>query len=413
MFGKALKIRSVFIRVRLPCLLFLIFLWRWQSLPRLNLQNGQLIKVTGCLAQEPQVFGSRQSFRIGQIQIKTALYPEFHYGEKLVVQGKVTVRPGRFFKDYLLDSPKIVLLEETTSPGLVGLAFDLREKLKSVFNRSLRKPLDGLLAGIVLGDKSLMSLSFWENLKKTGTLHLVVASGMNISFLSATTLPLLALFIRRKVALLILIILIWFYSILTGFQAPIIRASFMASLVYLAQILGREAESGRVLLVAGLLMVLASPLFLFDLGFQLSFLASAGLVYLVPKLREQPFFLFRRESFASTVAAQLATLPLLVGSFGTLNLISPLINLAVLWLIPGLLAGGMLAAILGLFSLTLGRVILFLFLPALVFLEQIINLSARLTVFQVELPTVSWVLVVVYYLWLVKYCWPKKSVSVS
>jgi competence protein ComEC len=412
MFGKALKIRSVFIRVRLPCLLFLIFLWRWQSLPRLNLQNGQLIKVTGCLAQEPQVFGSRQSFRIGQIQISTALYPEFHYGEKLAVQGKVTVRSGGFFETYLLNSSKIVLLEKSASPGFAGLAFTLRDKLKSVFNRSLKKPLDSILAGIVLGDKSLMPLSFWEKLKKTGTLHLMVASGMNVSFLSAATLPLLALFIRRKVALLILISLIWFYSLLTGFQAPIIRAGLMASLVYLAQFFGREAESGRVLLLSGFLMVLVNPFFLVDLGFQLSFLASAGLIFIQPKLQKQNFFLFQQESFASTVAAQLAALPLLVSAFGTLNLISPLINLAVLWLIPGLLAGGMLAGIGGLFSLTLGRLILFLLLPALIFIEQAINLSAKLTVFQVKLPPISWLLAVVYYLWLVKYCWPKKSAGV-
>jgi competence protein ComEC len=396
--------------LRLPCLLFLIFLWRWQSLPRLNLQNGQLVKVTGRLTREPQVFGSRQSFRIGQIQIRTALYPEFHYGEKLMVQGKIMVRPGRFFDTYFLDSPKIVLLKQTTSPGLVGLAFSLREKLKSVFIRCLRRPLDGLLAGIVLGDKSLMPMPFWENLKKTGTLHLMVASGMNVSFLSTATLPFLALFVRRRVALLILIGLIWFYSLLTGFQAPIIRASLMVSLVYLAQVLGREAESGRVLLLGGFLMVLVNPFFLGDLGFQLSFLASAGLVFLQPKLQEQKFFLFRWENFASSVAAQLTTLPLLVSSFGTLNLISPLINLAVLWLIPGLLAGGVLAAILGLFSLTLGRFTSYLLLPALVFLEQMINLSAKLTVFQIELPPLTGILIVVYYLWLVRYCWPKESV---
>ncbi len=413
MSGKASKTRSAFTRLWLPCLIFLIFLWRWQSLPRLNLQDGQLIRVTGELGQEPEIFGSRQSFQLGQIKIKTNLYPEFHYGEKLMVQGKVEVQANRFSKTYFLSSPQITLLKETPKPGLVSLTFDLREKLKSVFNWSLRKPLDGILAGIVLGDKSLMPISFWENLKKTGTLHLMVASGMNVSFLSGITLPVFALFVKRRAALLISIGLIWFYSILTGFQAPIIRASLMTSLVYFAQILGREAESGRVLFLSALLMVLINPLFLFDLGFQLSFLASAGLVFLQPKLQEEKFFLFRWENFSSSLAAQLVTLPLLVSSFGTFNLISPFINLAVLWLIPTLLAGGVLAAILGLFWLALGRLISYLLSPALIFLEQIINFSAKLTIFQIKLPSLTAILIIVYYLWLVRYCWSKKNVGVS
>jgi len=83
-----------------------------------------------------------------------------------------------------------------------------------------------------------------------------------------------------------LIIVIWFYSIMTGMAPPMVRAACMVSLIYLGGIIGREAEGGRVLFLTGLLMIFSNPVLIFDVGFQLSFLATAGLVYIQPKLKK-------------------------------------------------------------------------------------------------------------------------------
>ena len=389
-------------------LIFCLFILRLQFLPRLNLQNGQLIRVTGILAEEPQTSGNRQSFHLGRIEVWTEKFPEHHYGDKLEVIGKIKVQNyplGSFinplisFENYWLSYPKISDVTGTTGiTSIGGLAINLRNQLKKVYQQSLPSPLDGILTGIVLGDKNLIPQDLWQKLKQTGTLHIMVASGMNIAFFSGPVLSLLALFFKRRIAIILLFTVIWFYSLVTGLQPPIVRAAIMASLVYFSHLVGREAEGGWVLFLTAVLMLFLNPLLFFDIGFRLSFLATAGLIYLSPKLKATHFFLFRQETFTSSVAAQLATLPILVASFGQLNLISPLINLTILWCVPLILQLGIIVGLIGLFWQNLGQVSSYFLLPFLIFIKQIVDWSAKMALFQVLLPEVKW------FWWLGYYC---------
>lgn len=373
----------------------MLFLLRFQFLPKLELQDGQLIRVSGILTEEPQISGNRQSFKVGKIQIWTDQFPEYHYGERVEIVGKVKKLPT----GYLLSYPKIKSVTGTTSiTSIKGVAIKLKNNIKSLFQKYYPSPYDGLIAGIVLGDKSLIPYATWQDFKKTGTLHIMVASGMNIALFSGTVLSFLTLFFKRRIAIIFLFIVIWFYSVMTGLQPAIIRAAIMASLIYFSQLVGREAESGRVLWLTGGLMLLINPLWLLDVGFQLSFLATAGLVYLQPKLARSKFFLFKYESFSSSIGSQLSTLPVLVINFGSLNLLSPLFNLAILWTIPLILQGGILVSVLGLFWVKLGEMTAYFLYPLLFYLEKIVRLSAKLTMTQVLLPKMAWWLGFVYYL---------------
>ncbi len=407
MSGKRLKIKSLFINKQilpikklLALIIFIgLFFVRLQFVSQLDLQDGQLIRVRGTLTEEPQVSGNRQSLKMGQFEVWTEKFPEYHYGERVKITGRVKViaARARLEESYLLSYPEIESSEATANKGITGLAIGLKNRLKEVYQQSLPSPLAGILAGIVLGDKSLIPYQFWQILKQTGTLHIMVASGMNIALFSGTVLSWLTLFSKRKPALIFLFIVIWFYSLMTGFQSPIVRAAIMASLVYICQFLGREAEGGRVLWLTGGIMLFFNPLWLWDLGFQLSFLATAGLVYVQPKLEKIRFWLFKSESFSSSLASQLSTLPILVLSFGQLNLISPLINLAVLWTVPLLLQGGMIVGGLGLGSLKLGQLAACLLYPLLFYLEKILNLLSEVKIFQYRFPRLDWWLAVVYY----------------
>ncbi len=379
-----------------PILLFiLLFSLRLLSLPRLKLKDGQLVRVTGILAEEPQVSGNRQSFRMDQFQIWTERFPEYHYADKLEVMGRVKVSSN----SYSLSKPEIRVISAAKTKGIMGMAIGLRLKLKEVYQKTLPQPLDGLLSGIVLGDKSLIPYQLWQILKQTGTLHIMVASGMNIALFSGTVLAFFTLFLKRKPALIFLFITIWFYSLMTGLQPPIIRAALMASLFYLSQIFGREAKAGRVLWLTGGLMLLANPLWLLDVGFQLSFLATAGLVYLRPRLKKNRFL--RSENLSSSLAAQMTTLPVLVTAFGQLNLLSPLTNLAVLWTIPYLLTGGALVGILGLFWGKLAEISAYFLYPLLFYLEKSLSLFSQIKLFQLLMPEFGWWLPVVYYVFLI------------
>lgn len=362
-----------------PCFLFIVLLLlRFQSQSQLELQNGQLIRATGTLSAEPQAFAGAQRFSMGRILVKTSRYPEYHYGDRLEIKGKV--------KNNLLSYPEIKIIKNSpNSNGIKGMAIALNQELKQLYNQYFPQPLDGIVAGVVLGDKSLIPFDFWEQLKQTGTLHIMVASGMNIAFLAGSALSLLTLAFKRQIAVFFLFGLIWFYTIMTGLTPPVVRAAIMASLIYLSQALGRGARGERILLFTGGIMLFLEPLLLFDLGFQLSFLATAGLVFLQPRLQQQNCQLLRNENFSSSLSAQIFTLPVLVLNFGQLNLASPLINLAVLWLIPFVLQAGMLVGLLGIFWSWLGEISAYLLYPLLFLIEQIVGLSAKATIFQLNL----------------------------
>jgi competence protein ComEC len=405
------SIRNFFRPIVLCSLFIVLFLLRLQFVQKLNLKDGDLIRVTDTLSQEPQISGHKQTFKLDQIEIWTERYPEYHYGERLKITGKIKVvlPKGRLgATKYLLSSPEITKIEsKNDKKGITGIAIDLRIKIREVFSQALPKPLDGIMAGIVLGDKSLIPASFWEELRQTGTLHIMVASGMNIALVAGSALAILTLFFRRKVAIVFLLGLIWFYSILIGFSAPIVRAAVMASLTYLAQFLGREAESGRVLWLTGYFMLLVNPMLLWDVGFQLSFLATLGLIYFQPLLGSSQSVLLRNENFASSLAAQLMTLPILAGNFGYFNLASPLINLAVLWAIPLLLQAGMAIGLVSLLWQHLGKVLVLVLYPLLWWIWQVVELSARTSMFQIDLGHIGWWIWGLYYILLG--VWLKKA----
>lgn len=394
--------------VLLLFLVLLIFLVRLQFLPKLNLSDGQRVRVTGVLSGEPQASGNQQQFKIGQFTVWTKRYPEFHYGESMTVVGKVKITPQYFFNlpltsfnKFSISAEKIERLEIGRNINFVNkLALDLRVKLLGIYNQTFSKPLDGIVSGIVIGDKSLIPEEFWSKLQQTGTLHIMVASGMNIAMFSNGLLAIFLLLLKRRVAIVCLLSVIWFYSIMTGLSPPMVRAATMASLIYLSQLLGRETEGGRVLAITGILMIIVDPSLLVDVGFQLSFLATGGLVYIQPKLKKSKFFLLRYENFSSSVASQLATLPVLISCFGQINLLSPLINLIILWTIPFILQLGIGVGILGLLWINLAKLASYLAFPILFFLEQAISAFAKITWFQIQLPKTGWIWAVMYYFFL-------------
>lgn len=387
------------------CSLFIIlFLLRLQFQPKLNLLDGQLIRVTGVLREEPQASGNRQSFRLGRVQILTDRYPEYHYGDRLELIGKVKSQERNGF---WLSYPEVKALGAGSAGAIKSWAISLNRKFRNLYARYFPQPLDGIVAGIVLGDKSLIPSKFWEQLQQTGTLHIMVASGMNIAFLAGNALVILNLFFKRRSALGFLFILIWFYTLMTGFTPPVVRAAVMASLVYLGQLFGREARGERILLFTGGIMLFVDPNLIFDVGFQLSFLATAGLVFIQPILQKGNFWLFKQENFASTVSAQLMTLPVLLANFGSLNLASPLINLAVLWLIPFILQAGILTGLLGLLWTSLGNMASYLLYLPLIFIKQTVFWSAKMDFFQLKFPVFKGWFWAIYYLLLL--IWVKKN----
>lgn len=337
-----------------------MFAIRFLSLPKNTpYQNGDQVKITATLKNQPLVKDSIQQFYLAGIKIVTWRDVEYQYGNKLIVTGVV--------KNKTLEFPQIEL-EKPGVKGIVGFLYQMRQNFIRIYQRYLPEPQASLLSGIVLGSKSNLPKDLYLNFQKTGIMHIVVASGMNVTIIAGTMISFLLLFFSRRLAVLLSCLLIWFYVGLAGAEAPIIRAGLMGTLTFLALFLGREADAWRILGITGFIMLILDPQLVFDLGFQLSFAATFGIIFFNPLFniwfKRIPTIL--RNDLNQTLGAQIATLPIIILSFGSYSLISPLVNLLIVVFLPMIMR-------LGLIGLAVPAV-LWLIYPPLTYIVKIVEL---------------------------------------
>lgn len=322
----------------LSLVLFLVvYLIRLDAV-RPTFQEGDRVRITGRLSEEPFLIDGRQRLILGQVRVYVDRFPEYHYGEEMVAEGVVEKGEGGLY----LKNAKVVQV------GQVAQVQTLRERTLGLYSKFLPEPHNALLSGIVLGTKTSLDSSFFESLRKTGTLHVVVASGTNIALFAGSILAVLARIIGRRTAIVPTLLATWLYVFLVGWQPPIVRAGIMGSIAFAAQAYGREFDAWRALFASGVVLLLLEPLWLFDVGFQLSFAATAGILAFSSSISKRlllvPVF---REDLTTTLAAQIAVSPILWFNFGQFSLISPLVNSLILWTVPPIMAGGGIIAFLG------------------------------------------------------------------
>jgi len=318
----------------------LVYLFRFSSLKPSQIPDGSQIRLLARVSSQPYLSVSKQIIRLGQFLVVTEPFSQYFYGQKLEVVGTCQVKVINPWKtDFVLNYPTIRVIEEDESLNIqtkiVAGLLSFRRRLEDIFSRLLSEPQASLISGIVLGTRRQMPKNFRQNLQKTGTIHVVVASGYNISVIAGLLISVIVRFTKRKFALFLSFFGILAYTLMAGAEPPVVRAAIMGSLTFLAQFLGREKDAWRALFFAGGVMLLANPLILFDLGFQLSFLATAGILFLGPKLNGKIFrFPGLGENLRTTLAAQAGVLPILLTNFGQISFLSPLINVLVLPVVP-------------------------------------------------------------------------------
>lgn len=345
MFTKKLKTKLLFIS------LVVLIIFRYLT-TRPVFSEGQKIRITSKIFQEPIKNTWSQSLTLAGLKVYLPLFPEIHYGDRVVVEGVV--------RDKKLAKAKLIALEENKA-----FLYQFRRKIIVFYQKVLPEPHSSLLAGLVMGSKASIPADFWQILKKTGTAHVVVASGMNVTLVAGFLISLAAVFLPRKKAIPLVLAGIVLYSILAGGDAPIIRAALMGSLALLAQETGRLVSAWRILTVSALGMLLVRPEWLTDLGFILSFVATGSLLLFEKRIRDKFTFLpnFFREGFSTSLAAQIGVSPILFVTFGQFNILSPFINALVLWTVPLMTILGMIGGISGMVLPEVGRLILYLIYP--------------------------------------------------
>lgn len=387
------------LRVLLFCLVFSLILSLRLILYFNNLQKyheGEKVKLTTTLLDEPKIsegkngFPGSQTLNINNLRITLSRYPEYHYSDTIVLTGTITrnqyiSRTGQLIDmGLVLKNPKVDLITNSNDKlwlpikSFLSFIYIIRQKINTTFNRYLAKDEAGLLMGIVFGIKSQMDKDYFSALKSAGVLHVIAASGMNVTMVGAFLESMLVVFFKRQVALGITILGIIFYAVFSGLAPSIIRASIMCIFVYSAGMIGRQSYSYVTLFITAFIMLMLWPELVNDIGFQLSFSSTLGILSIKPILtnifKSKRLFikLGTNDDFQTTFSAQVVSLPIMLTSFSSYNPISIVTNTLVLWTIPPLMVFGLIACIFAFIYEPVAVVLLYACLPLLLFFKTVV-----------------------------------------
>ncbi len=294
------------------------------------------------------------------ILLTTTKFGNYFYGDKVWLVG--TLEQAKAFDDFdykgylerynvyaLARYPKIIVLRSHQGNRFLETLLRIKHLFMRQINKVLAEPYASLLLGILIGARKALPADIINNFSITGTSHIIAISGYNISII-ISSLGFLAYWIGRRGSFVLTLIIITGFVLMSGASASVIRAAIMGGLVLLAANIGRLYSVTPALVFAAACMLLLNPKILYwDAGFQLSFLATAGIVYIVPVLESLtqawPNPLKIKNICLTTFAAIAATLGLMLMQFGTLSLVAPVVNLLVLPVVPVSMFFGFFSAI--------------------------------------------------------------------
>lgn len=412
--------------------LFGVFLvsGKLEKIKNLN-QDGKIFSGEAMISKEPEIKEKIQKLIIepsihsrhfvsteGKFLLNTSIYEEYKYGEVLKINCELE-RPKNFddsfdyqmylAKDgifYECKKPKIEKLDKNEGNKIYFTLLEVKNKFNKNINRLIPAPESGLLSGLILGGSNQLSKEIKDNFSRTGMTHIVAVSGYNVTII-AEYLMILGIFLGlwRPQAFWFAVFGIILFVVITGLSASAVRAGLMGILLIWAMKNGRLTNAGNAILFSGGAMLIANPLLLrWDIGFQLSFLATIGIIYLYPffgnyLVKKHKVFGISEILFL-TISAQIFVLPIIIFNFQTLSLISLLANILILPIIPFTMLLGFIAAVTGFIYEPLAVVFSWLAYLPLKYETITINYLASLKYASIE-TVIAWWGVVIWYIILI------------
>ena len=284
------------------------------------------------------------------------------------------------------------LVEQDQGSATKSLIYALRGRLVEVIYQLFPDPEAGLLAGILLGVETGISPQVLEAFRVTGTAHIIAISGFNFAVVAGLFVLVFGRLLGRWRGMLAAWVGIIVYAALVGASASVVRSAIMGGVSVFAIRLGRRQSGLNSLAFVAAVMAAFDPMILWDVGFQLSFMATLGLVLYAEPLagwftgyasRWLPLESAHRlaqpvgEYLLFTLAAQMTTLPLILYYFQQLSPVSLLANPLALPAQPPLMVFGGLAALLGTIYLPLGRLAAYLAWPWIVYTIRVLEFLSQ------------------------------------
>lgn len=390
--------------------------------------NNQ-IELEGVVVREPEARARSVHLYIetdhGLILAITDPGSQWNYGDQVRLSGTLKYPEsfetdlGRTFNyrgyllakgvTYMISYAEVELLGQNQGNFIVGHLLQFKHSFMKNVESILPEPQAGLGEGLLLGVKRALGEDLEESFRRTGIIHIVVLSGYNVMLVVYFILYFLR-FLGRRASAWLGLAAIAAFAVLVGLGSTVVRASLMAGLLLIMSLTGRVYFVIRGLLLAGIVMLLWNPYALaFDVGFQLSFLATLGLIlispYLERRLQVVPNGLHIREFLVATLSTQLFVLPLLLYQIGEFSAVAVLVNVLVLPMVPIAMLLTFITGVLAYFSVTIATPVAYLAFGSLKYIIDISKWFGDFSFAAFDVPPFSFWLVPVAYALLAWLIW--------
>ena len=360
----------------------------------------------------------------GTLLVRAAPGQRWTYGDAVEITGAPEAPPETAdfsYREYLsrqgvytyLAFASIHRFGSGQGSPLLAAVYALQDRALEQVNRLYPPPESALLAGILLGNDNAIPNSIQQAFKTTGTAHIVAISGFNIAILAGLFATLFTRLLGRWRGAALAAAAVIFYTLLVGAGASVVRAAIMGCVGLLGQQIGRRQVGLNTLAFTSAAMCLFNPFYLWDISFQLSFMATLGLVLFADPLQKGFLRLVERrlppnvagktaeiagEFFLFTLAAQITTLPLMAFHFGQVSWIALFANPLVLPPQPLVMVLGGLAVLLSWVWFPLGQALAALAWPFVAYTIRVVEAFGQIPHGSLTLGQVSLALVAAYYL---------------
>lgn len=353
------------------------------------------------------------------VLVTTDKNTEVTYGDIVTVEGALALPEafetdmGRVFDykgylqargvEYMISFATVGVLEEGQGNFIISSLLSLKKVFISSIEKVIPQPAVGLAQGLLLGVKQSLGEEFETAFRKTGIMHIVVLSGYNIMIVVTFVMYVFALLLPLRGRILFGVIAIVLFACLVGLGATVIRASAMAVLALIAKATGRTYAVVRALVLTGVVMLLLNPyLLVYDVGFQLSFIATLGLILVAPHLEKylgfMPTTIGLREFLTATVATQIFVTPILLYHIGEFSVVAVAVNLLVLPMVPVAMLLTFLTGLVGFLSTTLALPFGYISYLSLSYILFVAKLFAQIPYASFVVPSFPFIFVCITYL---------------
>ncbi len=392
-------------------------------------QMGQKVTLTGLIVDEPTERENNEALTVeteeqgakAKILVTVNSGDEFKYGDGVTLMGTFS-KPENFLTDqgkefdyvnylrkdgilYLMKYPKVQVLSSGNGNWVKSKLFALKENFLAKINTAIPSPESLLMGGLILGDKASFSQEERQDFIDTGTIHIVALSGYNVTIVAEWLMKLFS-FLPRHLGIGIGIFAIWLFLIMTGFSSTAIRAGIMATLALVARATERDYDVARALALAAVVMLLINPLVLvYDVSFQLSFIATIAVIFLSPRMEK--YFMWVPKKFqlrdiaTVTSAAYVFVTPFILYEMGNLSLVALPANILILPFIPFTMMLGFITGLAGMIWYGLAVPFGYLSYFFLHYELNVINFFARMPFAAFSISSFPLVITLLIYAWFV------------